>query len=125
MNHLLSLNTAADRASITQTNFERLDAGRPFALNPTKVDGVATTIVGPPDSGEHYVGELWTDALCAEWRCTVAGTPGTWVQISPAFVDAGTLPGGAPDGYWVRRTDEHFKEYYYDAGTPSWEAVNP
>lgn len=122
MNHLLSEATAGDTKAVRQTNWQRLDEAA-FALNPTKVEGVATAIVGPPDFGDRYLGELWIDALCAKWRCVVAGEPGTWQQIEPAFVDAGTLPPAPPDNYWIRRTDEHFAEYYYDLGTASWVAL--
>lgn len=121
MNNLLDLTNAPDKGAISQTNFEALDASPAFELNPTQVAGVATTLIGHPDSGTHYEGELWVDSLCARWRCTTAGTPGDWQQITPAFVASD--PGGAPDNYWIRRTDLHFAEYYYDLGGTTWTAI--
>jgi len=119
MNHLLSILNASDRVAQTQTNFEQLDRSLAFALNPTLVDGVPNVLIGPPATGERYLGELWVDSLCGVWRCTAAGTPGTWQQISPAFVAAD--PGGAPAEYWIRRTDLHFRERYFDGA--AWQNV--
>lgn len=119
MNHLATLLNAADRIVQTESNFEALDESMAFALNPSKVAGVATTDMGAPTTGEHYVGELWADVNCAVWRCTVAGTPGTWVQITPAVVSAD--PVGAPADYVIARTAEWLKKYYWDGD--SWEAV--
>lgn len=56
---------------------------------------------GAPTAGTYKVGDL---ALCAPvfsgvaptnlspmgWRCTVAGTPGTWVPVGPSTSNAGT-----------------------------------
>ena len=64
-------------------------------------NGSPTTIIGPPTSGARVLNEFWRDALGGEWVCTVAGTPGTWMQIRPAAVTAdpssGTIPTGLPD----------------------------
>lgn len=119
---LISILNASNRVAQTETNFESLER-EVFTLKPTLLDGVANTIVGPPDSGEHLESEIWVDSLLAKWRCTVAGTPGTWQQISPAIVATADRPATPPDGYWVRDTDDHFKEYWYDAGTPAWTEV--
>ncbi|MCZ7641326.1 MAG: hypothetical protein M5U12_37880 [Verrucomicrobia bacterium] len=68
---------------------------------PTYQNGSPTTIIGPPISGARVLNEFWRDALCGEWRCTGAGTPGTWIQTLPAAVAAdpssGTIPTGVPD----------------------------
>lgn len=97
MNFLLALTNAANPKVITQTNFERLDGSLAFMLQPTKVNGVANALIGPPTANAHVQHELWVDSLGAVHRCTVAGTPGTWVQISPAVqsdAPAGTIPTG-------------------------------
>jgi len=64
--------------------------------------GSPTTIIGPPTAGARVLNEFWRDALGGEWVCTVAGTPGTWMQIRPAAVTAdpssGTIPTGYPAG---------------------------
>jgi hypothetical protein len=118
MNHLLDLNNVSDRVAVQQTNMERLDASLAFALNPSRVGGVATVDMGPPTTGSHYEGEMWLDVNCAAFRCTVAGTPGTWIQITPAVVAA--EPGGAPNGYLIRLTTDWSEEYWDGA---VWQAV--
>ena len=45
--------------------------------------------------------EFWRDALGGEWVCTVAGTPGTWIQIRPAAVTADPASGTIPTGYLI------------------------
>ncbi|MCZ7640425.1 MAG: hypothetical protein M5U12_32845 [Verrucomicrobia bacterium] len=66
----------------------------------TYQNGSPTTIIGPPTSGARVLAEFWRDALGGEWRCTGAGTPGTWLQIRPAAViiepSSGTIPTGYP-----------------------------
>jgi hypothetical protein len=119
MNHLQSVENVSNRVAVTESNFEAIDESRAFALNPTKVEGEETTDMGPPADGEHYLGELWTDVNCAEYRCTVAGTPGTWKQIRPAVVDVD--PVGAPNDYVIARSAEWLKLYYWDGGV--WVAV--
>ena len=59
------------------------------------------TLIGPPKSGERVLGELWQDSLGAWWRCTAAGTPGTWQQVLPAAVAADPSSGTVPTGYLV------------------------
>lgn len=121
MNHLLHLNTAADRTAVLQTNMERLDVSMAFVLNPSKVAGVATVDPGAPTAGEGYVGELWVDVNNAVWRCKTAGTPGTWLQITPAVVEAD--PVGIPDGYVIARVAEYLKLYRWNNGGAAWAAV--
>lgn len=45
--------------------------------------------------------ELWKDALGAVFKCTVAGTPGTWKQMFPAAVTADPASGTIPTGYMI------------------------
>lgn len=119
MNHLATILNAADRIVQTESNFEALDESLAFALNPSKVAGVATTDAGPPTGDAHYLGELWVDALFAVWRCSVAGTPGTWVQLTPAVVAA--EPGGTvPNGYLIKLTTDWSEEYWDGA---VWQVV--
>ncbi len=40
-------------------------------------------------------------ALGGEWRCTGAGTAGTWIQIRPAAVTADPATGTIPTGYLI------------------------
>ena len=57
----------------------------------TYQNGNPTTVIGPPVSGTRVLNEFWRDVLGGEWVCTVAGTPGTWIQIRPAAVTAAGL----------------------------------
>lgn len=80
-----------------------------------------TTIIGPPTSGTRVLNEFWRDALGGEFRCTVAGTPGTWIQIRSAAVTADPSSGTIPVGYWIwNTTTGHLKRH---AGGYAWEAT--
>jgi hypothetical protein len=46
---------------------------------------------GAPTSDEHLVGELYVDSAGIIWSCTVRGTPGTWVRLTPT--SPGTVHG--------------------------------
>ena len=85
----------------------------------TYQNGSPTTIIGPPTSGTHVLAEFWRDVLGGEWVCTVAGTPGTWIQIRPAAVTADPSSGTIPVGYWSWNvTTGHLKRH---AGGYVWE----
>lgn len=112
MNHLLSVENAVDKAAVLQTNLERLDESLAYQHAPTKVSGVANTLKGPPTSGTFPLYDLWVDSLGGLWRCTAAGTPGTWVQVQAANVAA--FPSSPATGYRVIRTDQALLEYYWD-----------
>ena len=60
-----------------------------------------TTTIGPPTTGSHVLDEIWKDALGGVFKCTVAGTPGTWKQILPAAVTADPASGTIPTGYLI------------------------
>lgn len=121
MNNLLTLNVAADRTTIQQTNGERLDRSLAFDLSPSLVDGVATVNPGPPAAGTHHADKLWVDVNRAVWRCKTAGTPGDWLQIGPAVVEAD--PAGVPDGYVIARVGEYLKLYRWNDGGAAWAVV--
>lgn len=123
MNFLLAIAAAADRVAVTQTNFQRLDESLAFMLAPTKVAGVANALVGPPDSGAHVLHELWVDSLGAIFRCTVAGTTGTWVQVGETVVADSTARdaiSAPPAGYRVVTADDGLR-FIWDGD--SWEAA--
>ncbi|HEY4416859.1 MAG TPA: hypothetical protein VGO57_14300 [Verrucomicrobiae bacterium] len=121
MNFLLSQINAADRAAVNETNAQKLDRSLAFCEIPTidPATGVANVITGPPTAGSHVVGELWLDQNVAKYRCTVTGTPGTWIQVAPAVVEAD--PAGIPDNYVIARTVEYLKMYRWDGA--AWQAV--
>lgn len=119
---LFSILTASNRVAQTETNFESIER-EVFTLKPTLVSGIENTLVGPPTTGDRLKGELWMDSLCAKWRCTVAGAPGTWRQQEPAIVATADRPAAPPDGYWILDETEHFKAYYWDDGGTAWVAV--
>lgn len=65
------------------------------------------TASGAPASGAHVKGELVADDTGRLWFCTVAGTPGTWVQAnsttfapiaSPTFTGEPTAPDWKTSG---------------------------
>lgn len=81
----------------------------------TKVSGVPVVTLGSPTAGTWQLAQVYRDTYRAEFICTVAGTPGTWIQLSPAVVTA--YPGSPLTGYWVLRTDLNFGQYYWDGAT--------
>ena len=83
-----------------------------YQREPSYVDGVPNTVIGPPTVGDHLLNELWRDKYGAEFICTVEGEPGTWQQYRPAIV--ATVPSDPPPaGYWIIRSDQQFKHYRY------------
>ncbi len=121
MNHLLSVTNVSDRVAVTETNNETLDRSLAFARNPSLIDGVATTDLGAPTVNEHYEGEVWVDSLGAIFRCTAAGTPGTWLQVAPAVILTADLPADAPDNYLVEIADGPWVRKYWDGS--AWQTL--
>lgn len=87
----------------------------------TYQSGTPTTIIGPPTSGARVEHEFWRDALGGEWRCTAAGTPGTWVQIRPAAVTADPSSGTIPTGYLTLNVAESALKVH--AGSYAWHVI--
>ena len=58
---------------------------------------------GPPTSGTFDLNAWWRDSNFQIWRCTVAGTPGTWVAVTFAqYTEAAIILRGllADNGLW-------------------------
>ena len=117
---LHDVSNAADSVALTETNFEILTA-EVFKQEPTYVSGVPTTTIGPPTSGSHVLDEIWKDTLGGVWKCTLAGTPGTWKQILPAAVTADPASGTIPTGYLILNVTQGTLKRH--AGGYSWETV--
>jgi hypothetical protein len=117
---LHGVSNAADFVALTETNFEILTT-EVFKQEPTYVSGVPTTTIGPPTTGDRILNELWKDALGGWWRCTAAGTPGTWRQILPAAVTADPSSGTIPTGYLILNVTQGTLKRH--AGGYSWETV--
>jgi hypothetical protein len=117
---LHDVSNAADFVALTQTNFEILTS-EVFKQEPTYVSGVPTTTVRPPTSGTHVLDETWKDALGGVFKCTVAGTPGTWKQILPAAVTADPATGTIPTGYLILNVTQGTLKRH--AGGYSWETT--
>jgi hypothetical protein len=85
----------------------------------TYPNGSPTTLTGTPTNGCRVLKEFWRDALGGEWRCTAAGTPGTWIQTLPAAVTSDPASGIIPTGYLILNvTTGHIKRH---AGGYVWE----
>lgn len=106
---LQNIATVANPAVVAQANCEITDRLLFTPFLPTYVSGVPTTIIGPPTTGLHYKGEVWTDANGARFECTSSpsGTPGTWRQVSPAYMSADPVLGTYPTGYLIARTGQY------------------
>jgi hypothetical protein len=117
---LHDVSNAADFVALTETNFEILTS-EVFKHEPTYVSGVPTTTVGPPTTGSHVLGEIWKDALGGMFKCTVAGTPGTWKQILPTAVTADPATGTIPTGYLILNVTQGTLKRH--AGAYSWDSI--
>lgn len=117
---LLDVGNAADFVALTETNFEILTA-EVFKQEPTYVSGVPTTTVGPPTGGSHVLNELWKDALGGVFKCTAAGTPGTWKQMLPAAVTVDPSSGTIPTGYLILNVTQGTLKRH--AGSYDWQTV--
>jgi len=121
MNFLSSQLNAADRAIVNESNAQKLDTSLAFMLTPSidPATNVATVNLGAPTAGTWPVDALWVDAARAIWRCTLAGTPGTWLQVAAAAVSVD--PAGPPNDYTIARIAEHLKLYYWSGS--AWTTV--
>ncbi|MCL4179179.1 MAG: hypothetical protein KJ072_15735 [Verrucomicrobia bacterium] len=117
---LHDVSNAADFVALTQTNFEILTA-EVFKHVPTYVSGVLTSTIGPPTTGSHVLDETWKDALGGVFKCTAAGTPGTWKQILPAGVTADPVTGTIPTGYLILNVIQGTLKRH--AGSYDWQTV--
>ena len=120
MNYLPTQLNASDRPTVVEAALELLDQSNAFARTPIdRITGDAITTLGPPTTGTRIKDELYVDAAYAVWRCTVAGTSGTWQQECPAVVSVD--PSDPPADYVIARTAEHLKLYYWSGA--AWIAV--
>jgi hypothetical protein len=118
---LNDVESAADFVTLTQDNFEVLSE-EIYEFTPTYENGSPNTRNGPPTATTHATDELYRDQNGALWRCTAAGTPGTWLQILPALLAADPASGTFPTGYLlVNVTSGHLKIH---AGGLVWKVVH-
>ncbi|HXJ71803.1 MAG TPA: hypothetical protein VNM37_03080, partial [Candidatus Dormibacteraeota bacterium] len=80
-----------------------------------------TTTVGPPTTGSHVLNEIWKDALDGVFKCTGAGTPGTWKQLFRAAVTVDPSSGTIPTGYLILNVTQGTLKRH--AGGYSWETI--
>ncbi len=115
---LFNVADAASFVALSQQNWV-IASEELFARVPTYQNGTPNSLNGPPTSGTWSVGDLWRDQNSAEFVCTVAGTPGTWRQTSPASVTSDPVSGTFPTGYLILNvSDGGLKRH---AGSLSWE----
>jgi hypothetical protein len=125
MKFLLSLLNIADKSAVAESNFQAIDRSQAFMRTPS-LDGGGDPIavVGPPTTGARVKDELWVDSLRAVWVCTVAGTPGTWMQIEPAVVLTADKPADPGlNNYLIKIPDSSWKEQYWSVGGAAWVDV--
>lgn len=118
---LLSVEGVGDPVSVLQTNLEALTEDV-YEFTPTYQSGVETALIGPPTSATFTVDTLWKDAWLAQWRCTVAGTPGTWRQETPAIRAGEPSSGTIPTGYQILDSSANYRRKYH-AGGYTWTPV--
>jgi len=115
---LFNVTDAASFVALSQQNWV-IASEELFRRVPTYQNGSPNTLSGSPTSGAWNVGDFWRDQNGAEFVCAVAGTPGTWRQVTPAAVAADPASGTFPAGYLVlNTTDGGLKRH---AGALVWE----
>jgi hypothetical protein len=119
---LLDIQSAGDAPAVAQTNFELLTESL-YKFTATRQSGVATTLIGPPTSGDRLADELWRDAWMATWRCTEAGTPGTWRQEAPAVRAGEPSSGTIPTGYVILDSADSYRKKVH-VGSYEWRDVD-
>jgi hypothetical protein len=119
---MLDIQNAGDPIRVSQNNFEEINRTL-YSFGPSKVAGVATTVVGPPTTGAHLLDERWTDAWGATWRCVTAGTPGTWRQETPAVRSTTPDSGTIPTDYMILDGSRDYRCFYHQ-GSYVWAACN-
>lgn len=118
---LLDIQGVGDPVTVAQHNFEVLTQLL-FEFTSTYESGVETVLIGPPVAGAHLLDEKWWDAYDALWRCTAAGTPGTWRQETPAVVATEPTTGTIPVGYHIFDESANFRRKYH-IGSYVWRSV--
>jgi hypothetical protein len=109
---------ASDFVGLTNANWT-IASEEIFRRVPTYQNGAPNSVTGPPSAGDCNVGDFWRDQNGAEFVCTVAGTPGTWRQTTPATVTADPASGAFPIDYLILNVaDAGLKRH---AGSLSWE----
>jgi hypothetical protein len=120
---LLDVANIIDPETVSQQNVD-IAKRMLWMKEPTYVSGAPNTVFGKPTTGTHVLNEIWVDKYLAKFICTVAGTPGTWVQIEPAVVSGQpAAPGAAQDLYWiVDRTNAttKYRQQYWNNGGSAW-----
>jgi hypothetical protein len=87
--YLQSILRATNPRSIQDFNFAAAEARVWYA---TPNQGATS---GPPTAGTWALDELYWDSDRKVWRCSVAGTPGTWVPYIPGSVTSGANPSAS------------------------------
>jgi hypothetical protein len=82
---------------------------------------VPTSTIGAPTAGSHVLDEIWKDSLRGVFKCTAAGTPGTWRQILPAAITADPSSGTIPIGYLILNVTQGTLKRH--AGGFDWQTV--
>jgi hypothetical protein len=116
---LRSLLNAAGRATISESNFEIIDAILAGTPSVDPATNIAVVYYGPPQSGAWAAGDLWLDVAGTLFRCTVAGTSGTWVQLQPLVTV--NPPLNPTVNYLIQRPDQKWAQFYYDGA--AWQPV--
>lgn len=119
---LLDIQGVGDPVAVAQDNFEVVTE-EIFKVVPTYQSGSPTPTIGPPTAGDHVLDELWKDAWNGGWRCTVAGTPGTWRQEKAAIRAGEPGSGTIPVGYQIEDSTDNYRRKWH-VGAYVWEPVS-
>lgn len=87
LRNLLAVENVLDPETVMQANIEVLNERVNYLIPDDAVNA------GAPTTGAHEQYETWLDKDFVRWVCTVAGTPGTWIQV-PGGAAVGSVDGG-------------------------------
>lgn len=88
-----------------------LTVGRLVVTQLSESPSQSTTSMGAPTSGTFEEGDIWIDVNYARFRCTAAGTPGSWVQVTPAIVNE--EPGSPPTNYLIQLPNQNWVQFFW------------
>jgi len=131
LGRLRDVTGAADPITVLQYNLEVLSEMLDL-VTPSYQYSEATDLIGPPTTGAWLIDTLWKDSLGAQFRCTAAGTPGTWRQEKPAVVETPPASGTVPTGYliidkadsFLAKTHEGSYKYSFKTVPISWMSLS-
>jgi len=120
---LSNVSGVGDPVSVLQTDLQIINRDL-YNFTGHYQSGSETTLIGPPTAGTFLEDARWVDAWMAHWRCTVAGSPGTWRQETAAIRAGEPGSGVIPTGYLILDSSDNYVSKLH-GGSYAWTPVTP